>query len=402
MDDFSIGGDVATKVQLTLLTLSYVALFYFAFVVFFGGLFLKIWRSFRPKPTLAATATSGSRTETILRTGADIVLFRSTFFRDLWAWIFAICLHFGFILIVLRHLRYALDPSWTGPFWTIVVMAQPFGIYGGLLFLAGVAGFFARRLLMPSLRETSTSTDYLLLVLMLAIAIVGFLNARVHTDVIAVKAFFVGLARFDWQPLPTDPFLLLHLWLVAVLIIALPFSKLLHIPKAFVPVEDRPILGKDLRFALVVVIGILLLIPAGVAAKEVLQAGWTRTQPDFSKLARAHKVMDQTIMVRNHPLFLMNHRAMVVYKGKRVATDTIEQCVTCHAVKGADGLPVGYDDPKHFCRTCHIKAAVTIDCFECHNSKPAQPDKHAELSPEPRAAMASADPFPSLSRSTSR
>ncbi len=38
---------------------------------------------------------------------------------------------------------------------------------------------------------------------------------------------------FDWQPLPADPLLLVHLALVATLMIIFPFSKLLHAPGVF-------------------------------------------------------------------------------------------------------------------------------------------------------------------------
>ncbi len=48
-----------------------------------------------------------------------------------------------------------------------------------------------------------------------------------------MKAFFLGLMRFDWQPLPADPFLLVHITLVAMLMIVFPFSKLLHAPGVF-------------------------------------------------------------------------------------------------------------------------------------------------------------------------
>jgi nitrate reductase gamma subunit len=40
----------------------------------------------------------------------------------------------------------------------------------------------------------------------------------------------LGLMRFDIQPLPADPLLLLHLTLVALLMIVFPISKLLHAP----------------------------------------------------------------------------------------------------------------------------------------------------------------------------
>ncbi len=54
-----------------------------------------------------------------------------------------------------------------------------------------------------------------------------------HTDIIALKAFILGLLYFDWQPIPADPILLIHLGLVLVLIIVFPFSKLLHAPGLF-------------------------------------------------------------------------------------------------------------------------------------------------------------------------
>jgi len=38
---------------------------------------------------------------------------------------------------------------------------------------------------------------------------------------------------FDWQPLPADFMLLVHLTLVVVLMIIFPFSKLLHAPGVF-------------------------------------------------------------------------------------------------------------------------------------------------------------------------
>jgi nitrate reductase gamma subunit len=38
---------------------------------------------------------------------------------------------------------------------------------------------------------------------------------------------------FDWQPLPADPVLLVHLGLVAALMAVFPFSKLLHAPGIF-------------------------------------------------------------------------------------------------------------------------------------------------------------------------
>ena len=43
----------------------------------------------------------------------------------------------------------------------------------------------------------------------------------------------LGLMRLDILPLPTDPALLLHLALVALLMLVFPISKLMHAPGLF-------------------------------------------------------------------------------------------------------------------------------------------------------------------------
>jgi nitrate reductase gamma subunit len=50
---------------------------------------------------------------------------------------------------------------------------------------------------------------------------------------VAVKAFMLGLMRFEVLALPADPLLLLHLALVATLMVIFPISKLLHAPGIF-------------------------------------------------------------------------------------------------------------------------------------------------------------------------
>ena len=52
-------------------------------------------------------------------------------------------------------------------------------------------------------------------------------------DIVGLKAFVLGLLRFTWHELPTDPILLVHLTLVIVLMIVFPISKLLHAPGVF-------------------------------------------------------------------------------------------------------------------------------------------------------------------------
>ena len=81
---------------------------------------------------------------------------------------------------------------------------------------------------------TGVQTCALPISLLIAIGLSGIGMKYVsHTDIVAVKAFFLGLIYFDWQPLPADFLLVVHLSLVVSLMIIFPFSKLLHAPGLF-------------------------------------------------------------------------------------------------------------------------------------------------------------------------
>lgn len=82
---------------------------------------------------------------------------------------------------------------------------------------------------------------------------------------------------------------------------------------------------------------------------------------------------------RIHHMDMMLHdRDLTMREGVRdLAPDdmaiqaSIGQCFDCHAVKDEAGEFVSFEDERHFCRVCHDYAAVTIDCFSCHRSTPA-------------------------------
>jgi predicted CXXCH cytochrome family protein len=83
-------------------------------------------------------------------------------------------------------------------------------------------------------------------------------------------------------------------------------------------------------------------------------------------------VADTAVMRREHMTFLLHQRDATVHEGLRTPRHSLAECLACHAVAGPDARPVGYDSPKHFCRSCHDYAAVMIDCFACHSAKPAE------------------------------
>jgi nitrate reductase gamma subunit len=177
-------------------------------------------------PTTPAPTTTGG---VVLRLLREVTLFESLFKANLWIWLFGWMFHVALALVVARHLRYFTEPVW---FW--VVWIQPFGLYAGLAMAGGLAGLWARRFLVQRIRYISTPSDHLMLALLLGIAVSGLsMKFMSHTDIIAVKAFALGLILFDWQPLPAHLGLYLHLFLVAGLIAIFPYSKLLHAPGVF-------------------------------------------------------------------------------------------------------------------------------------------------------------------------
>ena len=134
----------------------------------------------------------------------------------------------------------------------------------------------------------------------------------------------------------------------------------------------------NLLVAVLLLVGAAIALPGGTAVWAEDGAGRTPT-PHPAHGKGDHCVMPTEFMRRNHMLMMYAHRKDVLVEGIRTPKFNISGCVTCHAVKGEDGQPVSFDNPKHFCRSCHSYAAVQIDCFECHNSKPQSSDASAAL-----------------------
>jgi nitrate reductase gamma subunit len=228
------------------LAIGYGLLFYAATAVFVIGVALKIRGYARtPAPlkiptTPAPTTTTGAA----LRLTREVVFFESLFKANKWTWLFGWVFHAALLLVLLRHLRYFQEPVWLPIVWV-----QPFGTYAGFALVVGLAGLWARRFLVDRVRYISTPSDHLHLALLLAIGLSGLgMRFVARTDIVAIKAYMLGLMRLDIQPLPTDPLLLLHLALVAVLMIVFPISKLMHAPGLlFSPTRYQTDNARDLR-----------------------------------------------------------------------------------------------------------------------------------------------------------
>jgi nitrate reductase gamma subunit len=217
-------------------TAIYALLFYAATAILAVGVARKIYIYARtPQPLkIPTTPAPTTRLGVVLRMLREVTVFESLFKSNKWTWIFGWVFHFALLLAFFRHLRYALTPD--SVLWPLVSLeiVQTFGKYAGYAMLFGLAGLLARRVVVDRVRYISAPSDYLMLLLLLAIAGSGLMMTFVsHTDVVALKAFVLGLMVFEWQPLPPSVFLLVHLTLVVTLMIVFPVSKLLHAPGVF-------------------------------------------------------------------------------------------------------------------------------------------------------------------------
>ena len=223
---------------MTVLSIAYAALFYAATAILVVGVALKI-RSYAgtPAPLLIPTTPAPTTTGGVaLRLTREVVFFESLFKGNKWTWLFGWMFHAALLLVLLRHVRYFQQPV-----WDVIVFIQPYGTYAGFAMVAGLGGLWARRFLVDRVRYISTPSDHLHLALLIAIGLSGLSMRFVKpTDIVAVKTFMLGLMRLDIQPLPTDPLLLLHLALVALLMIVFPISKLLHAPGLFFSPTRNP------------------------------------------------------------------------------------------------------------------------------------------------------------------
>ncbi len=213
------------------LTVLYALLFYAAAATLVAGVAYKCRAYARtPQPLkIPIPPAPTTRRGVVLRMLLEVTLFRSLFRSNKWIWLFGWLFHVALLAVLLRHLRYFTEPVWA---W--VALIQPFGLYAGFAMLAGLAGLWARRFLVDRVRYISSPSDHQMLALLAAIAASGLtMKYLARTDIVALKAFFLGLMAFDWQPLPADPALLVHLALVAALMIVFPVSKLLHAPGVF-------------------------------------------------------------------------------------------------------------------------------------------------------------------------
>ncbi|MGD9044836.1 MAG: sulfate reduction electron transfer complex DsrMKJOP subunit DsrM [Desulfobacterales bacterium] len=202
--------------------------------------------------------------QVVVRMALEILTFRSLFRNtrmklkeggrisyqlELFLWAGALAFHYAFLVVLIRHLRFFIEPV---PFvvqlvenvdsffrMEIVYPVFKFGLPGvyisGFILLAAVTFLFLRRLFVRQVKYISIASDYFPLFLIFGIAFSGiFMRYVTKVDVTAVKELTMGLITFQPTiPAGVDAVFFVHIFFVSILLAYFPFSKLMHLGGIF-------------------------------------------------------------------------------------------------------------------------------------------------------------------------
>jgi nitrate reductase gamma subunit len=157
-----------------------------------------------------------------------------------WLWLGGLVFHYAFFTILIRHLRFFLEPIPAALVFldradSFLQIGLPAMYLTDAALLAALAFLLARRLFEPQVRYISFASDFFPLLLIGAIGITGVLMRYfIRVDVTAIKQLAMSLATFSPAvPAGVGPLFFAHLFLICALLAYFPFSKLLHAPGVF-------------------------------------------------------------------------------------------------------------------------------------------------------------------------
>jgi nitrate reductase gamma subunit len=205
---------------------------YIALPVFVAGMGYRFWIWSRtPQPAKLTLFPAGNALRGVL---AETFFFPSLFRGDRLLWSLAWLFHATLALVLLGHIRVfssiidrALELAGMSP-QAIDLLSSRAGGLAGIVLLATGLLLLARRLAVRRVREISGLPDFLAPLLLVGVIVTGdLLRFGAPFDLQQTRLWASSLLRFS--PLvPDDGAFLLHLTLAQILIVFIPFSKILH------------------------------------------------------------------------------------------------------------------------------------------------------------------------------
>jgi nitrate reductase gamma subunit len=192
---------------------------------------------------------------TVARMVLEILLFRSLFRNtkaeiregprlifgeNKFLWLGALAFHWSFLFILLRHLRFFLEPV---PGFVLIAqeldgffqIGSPILYATDVVILVALVYLLARRITDSQIRYISLFADYFALFLLVGLALSGVLMRYFYkTDLEGIKELAMGLVTLSpTVPDGVESIFFAHMFLLSVLIAYFPFSKLMHMGGVF-------------------------------------------------------------------------------------------------------------------------------------------------------------------------
>lgn len=163
-----------------------------------------------------------------------------TYGSNKWLWIGAMAFHWSFLIIIIRHARYFIDPVpalivGAERIDALFQIGMPVIYITNASFGAAIIYLLVRRVAVPKIKFISLYQDYFPLFLIAGIAVTGILMRYfIRVDLLGVKNAMIGLIQFHPAiPQGVGQIFYMHLFLICILAIYFPFSKLMHMPGVF-------------------------------------------------------------------------------------------------------------------------------------------------------------------------
>ena len=244
---------------------------YAAVIIFIVGVIFKVLRWGRSPVPFRIPTTCGqqkslpwikhsrfdnpdSTLDVIIRMALEVFLFRSLFRNlkteirdgkvaygsDKWLWLGGLAFHCTFFVVLVRHLRFFLEPV---PIFVNMIdvldgfmqVGVPHMLLSGVVLLAAATYLFYRRYSIPQVRYISLPADFFPLFLIMGIALSGILMRYfTKVDIVGVKEMTMGLVSMN--PVVKEGIgvvFFIHLFLISSLLVYFPFSKLMHMGGVF-------------------------------------------------------------------------------------------------------------------------------------------------------------------------
>ena len=216
---------------------------YIVVTVFIAGVALRVMTWLKaPVPfqitLFPAPDSSAGRAAALAK---ELLLFRSLRRGDRTLWFWAWLMHIALAMIITGH---AVGIYFLAHQFTLVGLTEAassklsasLGIIAGIGFIAALAALLYRRLTIPEVKRLSDPADYFDIALLLAVLVTGMMMRAPGAEVSlsAIRGYLGSLIMFQPIPAPQNGVFVTHFFLINVLMLYFPFSKMIHLAGFFI------------------------------------------------------------------------------------------------------------------------------------------------------------------------